>query len=85
MIDMNNAMNVVPGKFEANGHDYRSDLARFVREAFGLTCSDEQMERVEGALRRYELLREARMEARPGVEPSDNSGLERALGNKSRA
>jgi hypothetical protein len=70
LIDMNNAMNVVPGEFEANGHDYRSDLARFVREAYGLVCSDEQMQRVEAALRRYELLRQARMETHPGMEPT---------------
>jgi uncharacterized membrane protein len=85
LIDMNNAMNVVPGKFEANGHDYRSDLALFVREAFGLVCSDEQMERVEGALRRYELLRQARMEAHPGVEPTPPDVIETARSSASPA
>jgi uncharacterized membrane protein len=56
-IDMKNAMNVVPGEFVANGHDYRADLARFVREVYGLKASEDQLERVEAALRRYELLR----------------------------
>jgi uncharacterized membrane protein len=63
VIDMKNAMNVVPGEFVANGHDYRADLARFIREVFGLTCSDAQLDSVEGALRAYELLRQEREEA----------------------
>ena len=68
LIDMKNAMNVVPGQFDANGHDYRADLARFVREAWDLECTDDQLERIETALRRYELLRQGWMEARPGTE-----------------
>jgi hypothetical protein len=79
LIDMKNAMNVIPGQFDANGHDYRADLARFVREAYALECSDEQLERVEGALRRYELLRQGRMEFRPGVEQSSNGPQETTL------
>jgi uncharacterized membrane protein len=31
LVDMKNAANVVPGQFEARGHDYRADLARFIR------------------------------------------------------
>lgn len=57
LIDMNNAMSVVPGEFEAKGHDYRADLARFIREVYDLQCTDEQMERIELALRRYEQIR----------------------------
>jgi uncharacterized membrane protein len=57
-IDMKNAMNVVPGVFVANGHDYRADLARFVREVYALPVSDDQLARVEAALRRYEAERE---------------------------
>jgi uncharacterized membrane protein len=57
VIDMKNAMNVVPGEFVANGHDYRADLARFVREVYGLPCTDEQLERVEAAVRRREVER----------------------------
>jgi hypothetical protein len=85
LIDMKNAMNVVPGQFDANGHDYRGDLARFVREAYALECSDEQLERVEGALRRYELLRQARMEFRQGVGPSTDGHQEGAARAKSEA
>jgi hypothetical protein len=51
---MKNAMEGEPGGFIANGHDYRADLARFVREAYGLSCSDLQLERIEAALRRYD-------------------------------
>ncbi|HEY7270498.1 MAG TPA: hypothetical protein VH951_11780, partial [Dehalococcoidia bacterium] len=47
-----------PGEFVANGHDYRADLARFVSEVYGLHCSDAQLDRIEAALRQYELVRE---------------------------
>jgi uncharacterized membrane protein len=63
LIDMNNAMNVTPGEFVANGHDYRAALARFVREAYDLKCTAKQLESIEGALRRYELLRADFMKA----------------------
>jgi hypothetical protein len=33
---MKHAANVIPGQFEAKGHDRRADLARFVREVYGL-------------------------------------------------
>jgi uncharacterized membrane protein len=58
VIDMKNAMNVVPGEFVANGHDYRADLARFVQQVYGLECSPDQLSRIEAALRQYELDRE---------------------------
>jgi hypothetical protein len=57
VIDLNNAMNVVPGDFVANGHDYRADLARFVREIYAHPGSDTQLEAIELALRNYERLR----------------------------
>ncbi len=72
LIDMKNAMDVTPGEFVANGHDYRADLAQFVREAYGLRCSDEQMERVEEALRRYETLRQGWMKAHPGLVEAES-------------
>jgi uncharacterized membrane protein len=67
-IDMKNAMNVVPGEFVANGHDYRADLARFVREVYGLSATDEQLLRVEGALRQYELMRQRMTETTAAEE-----------------
>ncbi|MCI0817625.1 MAG: alpha/beta-hydrolase family protein [Chloroflexi bacterium] len=73
LIDMKNAMAPTsPGEFEANGHDYRADLARFVREAYGLGCSDEQMEEVEAALRRYEMLRQGWLEVHPGLVEAES-------------
>ena len=35
-IDVKNAMNVIPGQFVANGHDYRASLARFTSLAYDL-------------------------------------------------
>ena len=63
LIDMKNSANVVPGKFEARGHDYRADLARFVREVCALQASDEQLASIEAALRANELQRRALIEA----------------------
>jgi hypothetical protein len=40
---------VVPGQFEARGHDYRADLARFIREVYRLPASDAQLAAVERA------------------------------------
>jgi uncharacterized membrane protein len=54
LVDMKNSMHVVPGQFVAYGHDYRADLARFVNEVYGLGGTDEQMQRVEAALRGFE-------------------------------
>jgi hypothetical protein len=54
---MKNAMTVVPGVFEAKGHDYRADLACFVRAVYRLDATEEQMERVEEALRDFETRR----------------------------
>ncbi|HWS59022.1 MAG TPA: alpha/beta-hydrolase family protein [Actinotalea sp.] len=58
-IDTKNAMVIVPGEFTSLGHDYREDIARAVRFAYGLKCSDEQLAAVESALRREELERAA--------------------------
>jgi uncharacterized membrane protein len=49
LVDMKNAANVVPGQFEARGHDYRADLARFIREVYRLPASDAQLAAVERA------------------------------------
>ena len=63
LIDMKNSANVTPGQFEAKGHDYRADLARFVREVYALQASDEQLASIEAALRGNELQRAARLKA----------------------
>ena len=62
LVDMKNAANVVPGQFEAKGHDYRADLARFIREVYDLPASDDQLAAVEGALRAAELERKRRLD-----------------------
>jgi hypothetical protein len=66
---MKNAMNVVPGVFVANGHDYRADLARFIREVYALPVSDEMLQRVEAALRADELARQKLTDAT--LRPAD--------------
>ena len=62
LVDMKNAANVIPGQFDAKGHDYRADLARFVREVYGLTASDDQLAAIEQALRAAELERKHRLD-----------------------
>jgi uncharacterized membrane protein len=63
LVDMKNSANVIPGEFEAKGHDYRADLARFVRAVYALQASDEQLACIEEALRANELQRAALVEA----------------------
>ena len=63
LVDMKNSMTVVPGVFEAKGHDYRADLARFVRAVYRLDASEDQMERIEQALREFETRRAEWIEA----------------------
>lgn len=61
-IDTKNAARVIPGEFKALGHDYRADLAEFVRAAYGLEgVSVEQMGSIEARLRRSEIERAARI------------------------
>jgi uncharacterized membrane protein len=63
LVDMKNAANVVPGRFEAKGHDYRADLARFLREVYALPATDTQLAAVEHALRAAELDRKRLLDA----------------------
>ena len=60
---MKNAANAIPGQFDAKGHDYRADLARFVREVYALEASDIQLAAVEAALRAAELERKHLLDA----------------------
>src|SRR6476659_10481301 len=69
LIDMKNAANVVPGQFEAKGHDYRADLARFVREVYALRATDAQVASIEGALSRFELFRAAWIKEHDAPKP----------------
>jgi uncharacterized membrane protein len=80
LIDMKNAMHVIPGEFTASGHDYRADLARFVREAYALQCSDDQLARIETALRRFERAWQDQLDAKkagagvPSPIPDEHTG-----------
>jgi uncharacterized membrane protein len=61
-IDTKNAATVVPGAFDALGHDYRADLGQFVSTAYALTdVSDGQMASIEERLRRSEVERAAKI------------------------
>jgi uncharacterized membrane protein len=63
-IDAANAMTVVPGQFRSSGHDYRADMASFVKDAFDLTdATDDQIAAIEGTLRRLERERAERIKA----------------------
>lgn len=57
LIDMKNAARVVPGLFEAKGHDYRADLAPFFRAVLDLPASPDQIERITLALEAEEAMR----------------------------
>ena len=57
LMDMKNSMHVIPGQFEASGHDYRADLAEFVSFTYGFNVSPKQMKSVEAALRNNEVRR----------------------------
>ncbi len=51
LIDLKNGMNSKPGQFVRQGHDYRIELREAVQRAYALPATDEQVERIEAALR----------------------------------
>lgn len=55
-LDMQNALAPTPGVFDEGGHDYRREIPGAIRSVWGLDVSDEQMGRVQKALRRRELV-----------------------------
>jgi len=56
------SMLAVPGEFRSYGHDYRADMAGFVRDAYGLpAATDEQLARIQEVLRERERERAARI------------------------
>jgi uncharacterized membrane protein len=82
-MDAMNAMLTTPGQFASFGHDYRADMAQFVRAAYGLPdATDEQLARIEEVLRTLEVERAERIKAgHPAVAPpppahrADRGGL----------
>jgi uncharacterized membrane protein len=61
--DAMNAMLSAPGQFASFGHDYRADMARFVRDAYDLPATESQLARIEQVLRSLELERAERITA----------------------
>jgi uncharacterized membrane protein len=53
-VDLFNGMQSKPGTFVRRGHDYRIDIREALQVAFGLSCSPEQAEAIEDALRERE-------------------------------
>jgi len=74
LVDMKNAANVIPGQFEAKGHDYRADLARFIREVYALPATDTQLVAVEHALRAAELERKRLQDAAKAAAKAGKDG-----------
>ena len=54
-VDLQNALAPTPGVFDEGGHDYRRAVPEAMRTVFGLQSSDNQMSRVQRALRAREL------------------------------
>jgi hypothetical protein len=69
LVDMKNAQ--VPGAYRAWAHDYRPDLARFIRDVYDLPASDEELMRVEQALEKREAAREHLFSAAPAEPDAD--------------
>jgi uncharacterized membrane protein len=57
LIDNKNAARVVPGVFEAEGHDYRADLVPFFDALLGFGATEERKARIVQALETEELRR----------------------------
>jgi hypothetical protein len=57
LIDTKNAARVVPGRFEAEGHDYRADIVPFFNAVLGFDERPELLERMREALEHEEALR----------------------------
>lgn len=55
LFDMKNALKPIPGEFVANGHDYRADLAQFIKFVYRFKVSKTQLNAIEYQLRQNEL------------------------------
>jgi hypothetical protein len=84
-MDAMNAMLLTPGEFASFGHDYRADMAAFVRDTYGLPeASDEQLDRIEQVLRSLEFERNERIQAERAQAappaPADRAGHDNLAG-----
>lgn len=57
LIDMKNSTNVVAGRFDDNGHDYRGSLVPFFRAVLDLPATPDQLDALERWLEARELMR----------------------------
>jgi uncharacterized membrane protein len=57
LIDMKNSANVVPGRFDDQGHDYRGSLVPFFHATLGFTATNDQLEAIQSYLEGSELFR----------------------------
>ncbi|MFM9050659.1 MAG: alpha/beta-hydrolase family protein, partial [Actinomycetota bacterium] len=81
-IDMLNALMPTPGVFVEGGHDYRLELPEALRGVWRLSATDDQMVRVQEALRQRELGWETKrrwMEAEAVVGPEARAEKERKV------
>ena len=70
-IDLQNALVPTPGVFQEGGHDYRREIPEAIRTTFRLSATDDQMDRVQQALRARELAWEVRRAwAKAQAEPT---------------
>lgn len=53
--DLMNALTPTPGTFQEGGHDYRLEIPEAIRQVWDLPATDDQMQRVNQALRQREL------------------------------
>jgi hypothetical protein len=60
------------GGREVDQHDDRADLARFVREVYGLPATDTQLAAVEAALREAELERKRLLDAAKAAKAAEH-------------
>ncbi|MEO8106208.1 MAG: alpha/beta-hydrolase family protein [Actinomycetes bacterium] len=83
-VDMQNALVPTPGDFDEGGHDYRREIPEAVRTVFQLEATDEQMDRVQSALRRRELAWETarQWDAAEAKPTPDRAEAERAAKEK---
>jgi uncharacterized membrane protein len=75
LVDMKNSATVVPGKFDAKGHDYRADLLPFFHAVLGFDATDEQLASIKDYLELEELRRTRWIQA----HGSTGSGLAAAV------
>jgi uncharacterized membrane protein len=62
LVDMKNALKPIPGNFVADGHDYRGDLADFIRFTYDMDINDSQYIKINKALRQNDINRSELMD-----------------------